>query len=269
MKVPVRFDPEDHRAHRRARQQVEGSSAQGGACRPGSHCHWWAGSPNPPGWTPRTPRRVGVGRRGLGHVGQGIGAALGRGGGVVGVRGRVNDARFRPGSPRRPSSSIPVIAHIPFARADRRRDRLARCWSSEVQVGGVVGLSGNLQHPAHLRGVGQLRQADDRGLFAGEVIDGRGVGQDLIHMQPEILPAAHASFTTGRSCRALAVFTIPTRPPPGIRWRSRPGTRWCLRPGPGNPRRYRRHRPDRSGYASMRFRNFAVCAMPRRVLRTQ
>ncbi len=65
-------------------------------------------------------------------------------------------------------------------------------------MGGVVGLSDNLQHPAHLRGIGQLGQADDRGLFAGEVIDGRGVGQDLIHMQPRDTPGSPRILDRGQ-----------------------------------------------------------------------
>ena len=61
---------------------------------------------------------------------RGISAALGRGGGVVGVRG--SGERCQGFGQDRPVDLVehPVIAHIPFARADRRRDRLARCWSS-------------------------------------------------------------------------------------------------------------------------------------------
>ncbi|MEZ5158103.1 MAG: hypothetical protein R2687_04635 [Candidatus Nanopelagicales bacterium] len=46
---------------------------------------------------------------------------------VSGVR--VNAARVSASTAPSTSSSSPVIAHIPFARADRRRQRLARCCS--------------------------------------------------------------------------------------------------------------------------------------------
>ncbi len=85
MKVPVRLIPKIT-VHTAARQQIERSSAQG-CRRPGWRCHWWAGSPIHEDGHRGHPAGVGVGRRRLRHVGQGIGAALGRGGGVVGVRG--------------------------------------------------------------------------------------------------------------------------------------------------------------------------------------
>ena len=181
----------------------------------------------------------------LGHVGRGISAALGRSGGAVGVRGRVNMPGFRPGIAPSTSSSIPVIAHIPFARADNLRDPFgALPIQREVQVGGVVGLSDNSVAPGTSDASVISPGRRSRPLL-GEVID-RRVGQDLIRIQPEILPAAHASLTVGRS-QALAVFTIPTPPPPGIGGDRHQGPSGCLRPAPGNPRRYPLAPPDRSG----------------------
>ncbi len=182
MKVPLRLIPKIT-VHTAAHDNKSNDPAPRGCRRPGSRCHWWAGSPNPPGWTPRTPRRGGCWPPRLRHVGQGISAALGRGGGVVGVRGA--GERCQGFGQDRP---VDLVEHSgdrphPCPCGQAQGPFGALLIQAQVQVGGVVGLSGDLQYPAHLRGVG-LGQADDRGFFAGEVIDGRGVGQDLIHMQP-------------------------------------------------------------------------------------
>ena len=96
------FGSEDHRAHRRARQQIKRTGAQG-VPSTRSRCHWWAGSPGPRGWTPRTPRRGGC--LAAAALDMSVRASARRWAGVVVSwvsGGGVNDARFGPGSPRRP-----------------------------------------------------------------------------------------------------------------------------------------------------------------------
>ena len=83
-------------------------------------------------------------------------------------------------------------------------------------------------------------------------------------MQPRNAALGPGVFTTGRSCRALAVFTIPdptaTGDPVAI------ATERTVVPAPRtrNPRPYRRHRPDRSDTPRCGYRNFAVCRHARR-----
>ena len=126
-------------------------------------------------------------------------------------------------------------------------------------MGGVVGLSGDLQHPAHLRGIGHLARPTIAALCWWKSSIAGGVGPDL---------ATHATPKYRRQP------THPSRPvivqgvggvhhPRPHRHRGSgvaiaTSDRWCLRPGPGIPPvSAAPARPVR--YASMRLRNRAVC----------
>ena len=124
------FDPEDHRAHRRARQQIKRTSAQGVPSTRVALSLVGRFSKSTRMDTADTRRGGCWAAAAFDMSVRASARGVGPGWWCRGCPGRVNDARVfgqdRPSTLVEHSGDRP----IPFAPGrDRRRDRLARCWS--------------------------------------------------------------------------------------------------------------------------------------------